>query len=184
MNNIQFSITTFWRLLFPLNTAILLNLYRVNQNHCDKLWGAIDLAGKQPVFSEATFMSYVTSKRRQVLRDIYNYEWIIHVFLQVRLRTFYRCSERLPWTWLHSLHRYSSECRTLSEHLRSVLNLFKNSNVYSHNQFLSGVNWVGVHDTLHMPPKKKSRGIKSGDRAGHANPRRTFSMDDCKQLLA
>jgi hypothetical protein len=71
-----------------------------------------------------------------------------------------------------------------AEDLTSVLNLFKSS-LYSHNQFLSGVNWGGVHDTLHMPPKKKkSRGVKSGDRAGHANQGRPFSMDDCKQLLA
>jgi hypothetical protein len=36
------------------------------------------------------------------------------------------------------------------------LNLFKSS-AYSHNQFLSGVNWGGLHDTLHIGPKKKSR---------------------------
>jgi hypothetical protein len=146
----------------------------MNQGLCDKLWGARDLAGKQTVFSDATFMSYVTSKIRQVLRDIYNY---FHLFLQVRLRTANRCSERLLWTWLHS---FSDSV----EHLRSVLNLFK-SCVYSYSHFLCGVNWVGVHDTLHMPPRnKKSRGVKSGDRAGHTNQTRPFSMDDCKQLLA
>ena len=38
---------------------------------------------------------------------------------------------------------------------------------YSLNQFLSYVEWVNVHNTLHMPPKEKSRGVRSGDLGGH-----------------
>jgi hypothetical protein len=58
----------------------------------------------------------------------------------------------------------------------------QNRRVYSHSQFLSGVNWGSVCISLQMPPKKKkSRGVRLGDRAGHAKERRPFSMDDCKQ---
>jgi hypothetical protein len=51
----------------------------MNQDLCDKLWRSVDLGGKiifvkQLMFSNATFMSYATSKRKQVFRDIYNYE--------------------------------------------------------------------------------------------------------------
>jgi hypothetical protein len=50
------------------------------------------------------------------LRDIYNYEIIIHLFLGVPLRTVYRrFAERLRWAWLYSLNRHSSDCRTPSK---------------------------------------------------------------------
>ena len=44
------------------------------------------------------------------------------------------------------------------EHARTVSDLIKRSE-FSLNQFLSCVDWVNVHNTLHMPPKEKSRGI-------------------------
>jgi hypothetical protein len=118
-------------------------------------------------------MSSATSKRRQVLRDIYNYE-IYFKYLGGQFTEGIQNVYPEP-DYIH----YTVIGVTVG---LSVLNLFKRS-VYSHNQFLSVVNWGGVHDTLHMPPEKKSRGIKSGDHAGHAKQRRPFSMDGCKQLL-
>ena len=53
------------------------------------------------------------------------------------------------------------------EHARTVSDLIKRSE-YSLNQFLSCVDWVNVHNTLHMPPNEKSRGVRSGDLGGRA----------------
>ena len=72
---------------------------------------------------------------------------------------------------LYLITLFTSSCHYLSgsgEHARTVSDLIKRSE-YSLNQFLSCVDWVSVHNTLHMPPKeKKSRGVRSGDLGGHA----------------
>ena len=81
-------------------------------------------------------------------------------------------------------------CHFLSDsgdHARIVSSLIKRSE-YSINQFLSCVDWVnvGLHNTLHMPPREKSRGIRSGDLAGHATgpPLPVDSVQMCSYLLA
>ena len=51
-----------------------------------------------------------------------------------------------------------SSCNCLSdsgEHSRTVSDLIERSE-YSLNQFLSCVDWVNVHNTLHKPPKEKT----------------------------
>ena len=51
----------------------------------------------------------------------------------------------------------TSSCYCLSdsgEHAKTVSDLIKSSE-YSLNQFLFCVDWVNVHNTLHMPPKVK-----------------------------
>ena len=58
---------------------------------------------------------------------------------------------------LYLITLFTSSCHCLSdsgEHARTVSDLIKLSE-YSFNQFLSCVDWVNVHNTLHMPPKEK-----------------------------
>ena len=58
---------------------------------------------------------------------------------------------------LYLITLVTSSCHYLSgsgEHARIVSGLIKRSE-YSLNQFLSCVDWVNVHNTLHMPPKEK-----------------------------
>ena len=65
---------------------------------------------------------------------------------------------------------FTSSCHCLldsGEHARIVSDLIKRSE-FSLNLFLYCVDWVNVHSTLHMPPKEKSRGVRSGDLSGHA----------------
>ena len=71
--------------------------------------------------------------------------------------------------YLITLVRPSCHCLSDSgEHARAVSDLIRRSE-YLLNQFFSCVDWVNVHNTLHTPPKeKKSRGVMSGDLAGHA----------------
>ena len=52
---------------------------------------------------------------------------------------------------------FTSSCHCLSdsdEHARTVSDLMKRSE-YSLNQSSSYVDWVNVHNTLHMSPKEK-----------------------------
>ena len=57
--------------------------------------------------------------------------------------------------YLTTLFTSSFHCLSDSdEHARTVSDLIKRSK-YSLNQFLSCVDWVNVHNTLHMPPKEK-----------------------------
>ena len=57
--------------------------------------------------------------------------------------------------YLITLFTSSRHCLLDSgEHARTVSDLIKSSE-YSLNQFLSCVDWVNVHNTLHMPPKGK-----------------------------
>ena len=61
--------------------------------------------------------------------------------------------------YLITLVTLSCYCLTDSdEHARTVSDLIKRSE-YSLNQFLSCVDWVNVHNTLHMPPKEKNLGV-------------------------
>lgn len=96
---------------------------------------------------------------------------IIHSYLQMPLRTVYRrCWKRLSWTWLHSLDRHSSDCWTLRTS-EFCVEFVQKQHVFAH-QLLSGLNWIGVQDALHMPQeKKKYKGMKSGDRVGRTNQR-------------
>ena len=62
---------------------------------------------------------------------------------------------------LYLIALFTSSCYCLSdsgEHARTVSDLIKSSG-YSLNQFLSCVDWVNVHNTLHMPPKEKNLGL-------------------------
>ena len=62
---------------------------------------------------------------------------------------------------LYLITLFTSSCHCLSdsgEHARTVSDLIKRSE-YSLNQFLSCVDWVNVHNTLHMPPKEKNLGV-------------------------
>ena len=62
---------------------------------------------------------------------------------------------------LYLITLFTSSCHCLSdsgEHARTVFDLIKRSE-YSLNQFLSCVDWVNVHNTLHMPPKEKNLGV-------------------------
>ena len=72
----------------------------------------------------------------------------------------------------------TSSCHCLSdsgEHAWTVSDLIKRIE-YSLNQFFSCVNWVNVHNTLHMPPKEKSRGVRSDDLASLSiSPCRLYS---------
>ena len=58
---------------------------------------------------------------------------------------------------LYLITLFTSSCHCLSdanEHARTVSDLIKGSE-YSLNQFLSCVDWVNVHNTLHIHPKEK-----------------------------
>ena len=59
---------------------------------------------------------------------------------------------------LYLITLFTSSCHCLSvsdEHARTVSDLIKRSEC-SLNQFLSCVDWVNVHNTLHKPPKEKT----------------------------
>ena len=62
---------------------------------------------------------------------------------------------------LYLITLFTSPCHCLSdsgEHARTVSDLIKRSE-YSLNRFLSCVDWVNVHNTLHIPPKEKNLGV-------------------------
>ena len=83
----------------------------------------------------------------------YDFVFILHVGKKLQ-EVFKVCA-------LYLITLITSSCHCLSdsgEHGRTVSNLIK-CNEYSINQFLSCVNWVNVHNTLHMPPKEKSLGV-------------------------
>ena len=70
---------------------------------------------------------------------------------------------------LYVITLVTASCHRLSdsgEHARIVSDLIKRSE-YSLNP-LSCFDWVNVHNTLHIPPKKNSRGVRSGDLAAFA----------------
>ena len=60
---------------------------------------------------------------------------------------------------LYLITLFTSSCHCLSdsgEHARTVSDLmYARAKTVSLNQFLSCVEWVNVHNTLHMPPKEK-----------------------------
>ena len=66
---------------------------------------------------------------------------------------------------LYLITLFASSCHCLSdsgEHARTVSDLIER-NEYSLKQFLSCVDWVNVHNTLHMPPKEKNLGVLGRD---------------------
>jgi hypothetical protein len=84
-------------------------------------------------------------------------DWIIHLFLQVPLRTVYRrCLNGPPWTWLYSLHRHSSDCRTLSTiwGLRWIYSKAACIRTISFSLVSTGV----AYTTLFACPKEKNLG--------------------------
>ena len=54
------------------------------------------------------------------------------------------------------------------EHARTVSDLIKRSEYYSPNQFLSFLAGFMHTTPFKYPQRKKSRGVRSGDLAGHA----------------
>ena len=87
---------------------------------------------------------------KQILVLCYDFILILQVGKKKLQEVFKVCA-------LYLIILVTSSCHCLSdsgEHARTVSDLIKHSE-YLLNQFLSCVDWVNVHSTLHMPPKEK-----------------------------
>ena len=98
---------------------------------------------------------------KQTLVLCYDFLFILQV--EKELQDVFNVCALYLITLTASCHRLSDS----GEHARIVSDLIKRSE-YLLNPFLSCFDWVNVHNTLHMPPKKNSRGVRSGDLAAYA----------------
>jgi hypothetical protein len=116
------------------------------------------------MFPDASSMSYATSKRRQILGDIYNYEM-----------NYYFISSS---TFTDSLQKVFTASTIVAVIVGCPAFEVSVEFVQKQRTFARLVPlWGqlgGVHDTLHVPSKKKCRDVKSGDRAGHATRAHNF----------
>ena len=85
---------------------IVLPLYRVIQDLCDKLWGLIELTIRNIFCWTTNVLWRVVLKQTLVL--CYDLIFILLVEKNYRM-----CSKCVPCTWLHSLHHHTVACRTL-----------------------------------------------------------------------